>query len=67
MGSLLRTAGLQYIGIIFCVKKFNILTVSPNRVSIFIVRLVTILIASTPLRIGSSSEDYTAAGRCGRF
>jgi hypothetical protein len=35
MGSLLRTAGLQYIGIISGVKQFNILTVFPNRDSIY--------------------------------
>ena len=35
MGSLLRMAGLQYIGIISCVKQFNILTVSPNRDSVY--------------------------------
>jgi len=35
MGSLLRMAGLQYIGIISCVKGFNILTVSPNRDSVY--------------------------------
>jgi hypothetical protein len=34
MGSLLRMAGLQYIRLISCVKKFNILTASPNRDSI---------------------------------
>ena len=28
-------AGLQYIGLSFCVKKFNILTVSPNRDSVY--------------------------------
>jgi uncharacterized protein (UPF0548 family) len=35
MGSLLRMAGLQYSGIISGVKQFNILTVSPNRDSVY--------------------------------
>jgi hypothetical protein len=44
-------AGLQYIRLIFCVKKFNILTVSQNRVSIFMFRLITILKVSIPLQL----------------
>jgi hypothetical protein len=47
-------AGLQYIVLNFCVKKFNILTVSQNRDSIFIplsiimFRLITTLTVSMP-------------------
>ena len=44
-------SGIQYIELISGVKKFNILTVSQNRDSIMLFRLITILIGSMQLLI----------------